>query len=152
MFRIDVLEWVKVIQKGKVPLPVYAHNSCVYGSEFIVFGGMNGVKLSDHTMNICELHVVRSKELADLEEERKVKSNLLNQNDMDTIRMIKFENSFNSKTLSSSKNIFKKGKGKSTKFIPGIDEEDEETKMRRRIIMEHVEKLENDEFSYLEDP
>jgi Rab9 effector protein with kelch motifs len=64
LLRTDKLEWVRVENTGHVPSPVYSHCSCVFGSEFIVFGGMSGLELNENSLNICELHLVRSRELA----------------------------------------------------------------------------------------
>lgn len=88
--------------------------------------------------------------MIEFEEEEQLRNEKMDKFEQDFVKMARFEDSFKSGTFSSNKNVGKK-KGKSSKFIPGISEEDEDTKLKKRIIMEHVNKLENDEYSYLND-
>ena len=58
--------WTEVINKGEIPTAVYAHNSEVYGSQIILFGGLrssakntsNNLQLEYNTNSflIWELH------------------------------------------------------------------------------------------------
>jgi len=52
LLRTDKMEWVQVDNIGKTPTPVYSHSSVVHGSEFIIFGGMNGLELNENTLQI----------------------------------------------------------------------------------------------------
>lgn len=40
MLTLKDLEWRQVKSNGEVPKPVYAHNSEVYGSQLLIFGGL----------------------------------------------------------------------------------------------------------------
>ena len=73
LLHIQRLEWLKLNAKGDIPPCTYAHNSWVYGSEFIVFGGMNKLALnSTISMMVCELHEVRAKEIAEKKESKEL--------------------------------------------------------------------------------
>ncbi|CAI2360431.1 unnamed protein product [Moneuplotes crassus] len=69
MLNIVKNQWVKVTGQGSPPKTMYAHNSAVYGSQLIIFGGITDHKtqrcsmelqLNETTLNICELHQQRA--------------------------------------------------------------------------------------------
>jgi hypothetical protein len=71
---------------------------------------------------------------------------------MRNYNMLKYENSFLSSSKITNLNFQRKSGLKSSKFIPGIDFEDQEVVRRRRIIMDNVQKLEESDYSCLQDP
>ena len=153
LLKTATLEWIKVGMKGQIPKPVYSHNSWVFGSEFIIFGGINDNKLNDNVLNVWELHFARSRELIENDEFERLKEERMEKYEKD---LLKYPGSDNSRIsiklsepmspiLKTNSSNFKKQSNKIS-FI-----EDEQKLRRQRIIMEHLDKLENEEYSFLHD-
>ena len=70
MLNLKELEWTQVESKGEVPSPLYAHNSAIYGSQMIIFGGIRDAHSSNNdqmnlqyntnVLGVCELHQRRA--------------------------------------------------------------------------------------------
>ena len=64
------LIWTEVVHKGEIPTAVYAHNSEIYGSQIIIFGGLRSsqknteidlqLEYNTNSFLVCELHQKRA--------------------------------------------------------------------------------------------
>ncbi|CAI2386527.1 unnamed protein product [Moneuplotes crassus] len=153
ILRTNTLEWVQVVMKGDVPKPVYSHCSILFGSEILIFGGINDNKLNDNNINVCELHQVRARELADNDEMFRIQQSRMEKFEREMLGAPKDSSrSHCSIILNDTKSSLKKS-NKSIKshqkFVSFI--KDEQQTRREKFIAEHVDKLENEEYSFLKD-
>lgn len=70
ILNLKELEWTLVENKGEIPSSLYAHNSAIYGSQLIIFGGIRDANYSKNdlmdlqyntnSLSVCELHQRRA--------------------------------------------------------------------------------------------
>ncbi|CAI2386706.1 unnamed protein product [Moneuplotes crassus] len=153
ILKANTFEWIKVIMKGEIPNPVYSHCSVIFRSEILIFGGINDNKLNDNKINVCELHQVRARELAENDEifrahqermERFEKDLLVPQKDSPRSHCSILLNDTKSSIRKSSHSY------KSQQKLVSFKNEGEQY-WRHKLISEHVEKLEKKEFSFLQE-
>lgn len=61
ILTIETLTWCRVISIGEVPSPRYFHSSAIYGTRFVIFGGLNPTTYNNSDLYICELDPLLSK-------------------------------------------------------------------------------------------
>jgi hypothetical protein len=61
LLTIENLNWCKVTSIGEVPSSRYFHSAAIYGTRFVIFGGLNASTYNNSDLYICELDPLLSK-------------------------------------------------------------------------------------------
>ncbi len=71
LLNLENLNWCRVQGMGEVPSPRYFMSGGVYGSRFVIFGGLNSQTYNNSDLYICELDPLLSKQY-EAEKNRKI--------------------------------------------------------------------------------